>query len=186
MSGDRPGEGPARPARRRAALALLAALTATLVLGAGPDGSGETIPLTGDQPGERLDVTLTQVDDPSGVGPTPGPYPYPDPDPDPGEADRLVSVRLRLENTGTAVYQDSPAPAAHLLDAEGRRFTGFNAPTGAGAGAGDAFPDTVTLRPGGAATGSITFRLPKDAEPAAVQFALDGGLADDVGQWSLP
>ncbi|AWZ09227.1 hypothetical protein DRB89_37380 [Streptomyces sp. ICC4] len=176
VSGDRPGEGPARPARRRAALALLAALTAALVLGAGPDGSGETIPLTGDQPGERLDVTLTQVDDPSGVGPTP--------DPDPNEADRLVSVRLRLENTGTAVYEDSPAPAAHLLDSEGRRFTGFNASTGAGAG--DAFPDTLTLSPGGAATGSVTFRLPKDAEPAAVQFALDGGLADDVGQWSLP
>ncbi|MBT2448778.1 hypothetical protein J7F03_17100 [Streptomyces sp. ISL-43] len=138
------------------------------LLGAGPAArSGETISLTGDAPGERLDVTLTQVVDPAA--------------PAPDDADRLVSVRFRLENTGTAVYKDSPAPSAHLLDSLGRRFTGLNTPTEAGA----AFPETVTLSPGGTASGSVTFRLPKDAGLAAVQFALNGGLADDVGQWSL-
>ncbi|MFB7268424.1 hypothetical protein ACFCXH_40780, partial [Streptomyces nojiriensis] len=97
-------------------------------------------------------------------------------------SDRLVATRFRLENTGTAVYQDSPAPAAHLLDTAGQRFTGDDVPTTAG----PAFPGTVTLDPGGTAEGFITFRIPVDAEPAAVQFALNTGLADDVGQWSLP
>ncbi|CAM5361484.1 DUF4352 domain-containing protein [Streptomyces avidinii] len=96
--------------------------------------------------------------------------------------DRLVATRLRLENTGTAVYQDSPAPATHLLDTAGQRFTGLDLPTAAG----PAFPAAVTLDPGATAEGFVTFRIPADAEPAAVQFALNGGLADDVGQWSLP
>ncbi|MBT2468281.1 DUF4352 domain-containing protein [Streptomyces sp. ISL-66] len=137
------------------------------LLGAGPGGSGETVPLAGKEPGERLDVTLTQVVDPAS--------------PAPDDTDRLVSVRFRLENTGTASYKDSPASSAHLLDSDGQRFTGLNASTGAG----PAFPDTVTLDPGDSATGFVTFKLPKDAGLAAVQFALNGGLADDVGQWSL-
>lgn len=168
-------------------LAALAALTAALLLGPaplssgagpGPDTSGETVSLTGTGPGERLDVTLTRVADPAG--------------PAPGDADRLVSVQLRLENTGTAVYEDSPAASTHLLDSEGHRFTGLTASTGEAGAAGaadapgEAFPDTVTLDPGSAATGFVAFRLPQDAGLAAVQFALDGGLANDVAQWSLP
>lgn len=178
-----------RPVRRGTArrgtraLAGLVLLTAALLLGPalpgpgggsgavaapGPDASGETVSLSGTAPGERLDVTLTRVADPAG--------------PAPGDADRLVSVELRLENTGTAVYEDSPAAATHLLDSEGRRFAGLNAPTGAGA----AFAGTVILDPGSTAAGFVAFRVPRDAGLAAVQFALDGGLANDVGQWSLP
>ncbi|CAM5656238.1 hypothetical protein SAVIM338S_06652 [Streptomyces avidinii] len=150
-----------------AALLLAPALLGVGPGGAGPGGSGETVPLAGKEPGEHLDVTLTQVVDP--VSPAPD------------DTDRLVSVEFRLENTGTAVYKDSPAPSAHLLDSDGQRFTGVNASTGAGT----AFPDTVTLDPGDSTTGFVTFQLPKDAGLAAVQFALNGGLADDVGQWSL-
>ncbi|QTI49900.1 DUF4352 domain-containing protein [Streptomyces nojiriensis] len=159
-----------RPGRVRGSLPAVALLASTL-LGAAPGGSGETISLAGNGPGQRLDVTLTQVVDPA--RPT---------DPEPTGSDRLVATRFRLENTGTAVYQDSPAPAAHLLDTAGQRFTGDDVPTTAG----PAFPGTVTLDPGGTAEGFITFRIPADAEPAAVQFALNTGLADDVGQWSLP
>lgn len=185
MNGATSDSAPHRPARPRPAggrprtlaalaAALTAALAAALLLGpahpaaAGPDASGETVSLTGSTPGARLDVTLTQVADPAG--------------PAPGDAERLVSVRLRLENTGTAGYEDSPAASTHLLDCEGRRFTGLHVSTEAGA----AFPATVSLEPGSTASGFVTFRLPKDAGLAAVQFALDGGLANDVGQWSLP
>ncbi|MEV7520181.1 hypothetical protein [Streptomyces sp. NPDC091371] len=161
------------PLRLRAALASLA-FTVPVLLGAGPGGSGETIPLAGQEPGERLDVTLTQVVDPaSPAGPAEAAATKVD--------DRLVAVRFRLENTGTAVYQDSPAASAHLLDTAGQRFAGLNTATTAGA----SFPDTVTLDPGGTAEGFVTFELPRDAGLAAVQFALNGGLADDVGQWSL-
>ncbi|WKD30805.1 hypothetical protein [Streptomyces xanthophaeus] len=161
-----------RPGRVRLRRSLLAlALLAPALLGAAPDGSGETISLTGNGPGLRLDVTLTQVVDPASPA-----------GPESTGTDRLVATRFRLENTGTAVYQDSPAPAAHLLDTAGQRFTGDDVPTTAG----PAFPETVTLDPGGTAEGFVAFRIPADAEPAAVQFALDTGLADDVGQWSLP
>ncbi|MFI5859858.1 hypothetical protein [Streptomyces sp. NPDC051546] len=167
-------------------LSVLSAFTAALLVGAapsesgagpGPDTSGETVSLTGSGPGERLDVTLTRVSDPADpAGPALG------------GADRLVSVELRLKNTGTAVYEDSPAAAAHLLDSGGHRFAGLDASTEAGAhhahGAA-AFPGTLTLDPGSAAAGSVVFRLPKGAGLAAVQFALEGGLGDDVAQWSL-
>ncbi|MFD7915606.1 hypothetical protein ACFV30_33655 [Streptomyces sp. NPDC059752] len=159
-----------RPGRVQGSLLALA-LLAPALLGAAPGGSGETISLSGNGPGQRLDVTLTQVVDPA----TPA-------GPEPVGSDRLVATRFRLENTGTAVYQDSPAPAAHLLDSAGQRYTGDDVPTAAG----PALPETVTLDPGGTAEGFITFRLPADADPAAVQFALNAGLADDVGQWSLP
>ncbi|MFI8277932.1 hypothetical protein ACIGBH_24145 [Streptomyces sp. NPDC085929] len=82
----------------------------------------------------------------------------------------------------TDAYEDSPAKSSHLVDSDGRRFTGSNTTTTAG----PAFPDTVTLAPGGSALGFVTFRLPNDAALAAVQFALNSGLADDVGHWSLP
>ncbi|MFF4432791.1 hypothetical protein ACFYZ4_26970 [Streptomyces sp. NPDC001513] len=172
--GPRPRATPRCGRMRRALVAL--ALLAPALLGAAPGGSAETISLAGNERGQRLDVTLTQVVDPA--SPAAGPT---------GEAeadgpDRLLAVRFRLENTGTAVYRDSPAPAAHLLDTTGQRFTGLNDPTTAGVN----FPDTVTLDPGGTTEGFVTFRLPQDADPAAVQFALNTGLADDVGQWSLP
>ncbi|MCX5380718.1 DUF4352 domain-containing protein [Streptomyces sp. NBC_00091] len=150
---------------RRRPSRLVGPVLALLLIGAGPGGSGETVSLDGDRPGERLDVTLTRVVDPAGTA----------------DADRLVAVELRLENTGTLPYRDSPAPAAHLLDTEGQRFTGLNTTTDAG----PSLPDTVTLAPGDSASGFVTFRLPKDAGLAAVQFALDGGLGDDVGHWSL-
>ncbi|TDU74452.1 hypothetical protein [Streptomyces sp. KS 21] len=176
--GPRPASRP-RPTpltrRLRSPLAALALLAPALLGALGPDGSGETIPLSGSEPGQHLDVTLTRVVDPADPGPAPA-----------GSgsgsgSDRLVAVQFRLENTGTAVYQDSPAKSSHLLDSEGQRFTGSNTTTAAG----PAFPETVSLAPGGSAFGFVTFRLPNHAALAAVQFALNSGLADDVGHWSL-
>lgn len=101
----------------RATLAALVLLGPAL-LGAARGGSGETVPLSGGLPGERLDVTLVRVVDPASAAPD--------------DADRLVAVQLRLENTGSAVYKDSPASCAHLLDTAGRRFAGLNASVPAG------------------------------------------------------
>ncbi|MFB7268533.1 hypothetical protein ACFCXH_41340, partial [Streptomyces nojiriensis] len=53
-----------RPGRVRGSLPAVALLASTL-LGAAPGGSGETISLAGNGPGQRLDVTLTQVVDPA-------------------------------------------------------------------------------------------------------------------------
>ena len=159
----------------RALLLLLGTLFPLLLVAAGPGGgSGETIPLDGNRPGARLDVTLTRVVDPAAPAAA-GTIAD-------GGAEELVSVALRLENTGTVPYEDSPAPATHLLDAGGHRFTGTDEWTTAGR----AFPTSLALAPGDSTDDFVTFRLPSDARPAAVQFALDAGLSDDVGHWSLP
>ncbi|MFG2973039.1 hypothetical protein ACGFYY_08540 [Streptomyces sp. NPDC048331] len=160
-----------RRARRLRGSLLAFALLVPALLGAAPGGSGETISLAGSEPGLRLDVTLTRVVDPAAPAGQ-----------EPAGNERLVATRFRLENTGTAVYRDSPASAAHLLTTTGHRFSGEDIPTTAG----PAFPETVTLDPGGTVEGFVAFRLPRDSDPAAVQFALDAGLADDVGHWSLP
>ncbi|MBW5486385.1 hypothetical protein GPJ59_32130 [Streptomyces bambusae] len=150
-------------------LAVLGLVVPALA-GAGP--SGETIPLEGNGPGERLDVTLVQVVDPA---PAEGPGDVPEQD------ERLVAVQFRLKNTGTAVYKDSPQNGAYLLDTTGQRFAGSPRATAAGA----EFPGLVTVRPQDTALGFVTFEVPRDAEPAAVQFAMNSGFADDVGQWAL-
>ncbi|MFJ2825419.1 hypothetical protein ACIO7M_30520 [Streptomyces toxytricini] len=77
--------------------------------------------------------------------------------------------------------RDSPAASAHLLDTDGRRYAAADTATTAGR----PFAPAVTLEPGGSATGFVAFRLPEDAGPAAVRFALNSGRADDVGHWSL-
>lgn len=164
----------ARGAVRLPGVLAVLVLAVPALLGASPDGSGETIPLSGREPGQQLDVTLTRVVDPTSPAGTEAPAV--------GDADRLVAVRFHLENTGAAVYKDSPTASAHVLDTTGQRFSGLNTATTAGA----AFPDTVTLSPGDSAEGFVTFRLPRDSALAAAQFALNGGFADDVGQWSLP
>ncbi|WP_051832557.1 hypothetical protein [Streptomyces katrae] len=166
--------------RLRSPLAALLLLAPALLGALGPDGSGETIPLSGSEPGQHLDVTLTRVVDPA-ADPGPAPADSASGSGSGSGSDRLVAVQFRLENTGTAVYQDSPAKCSHLLDSDGQRFTGSHATTAAG----PAFPETVSLSPGGSALGFVTFRLPNHAALAAVQFALNSGLSDDVGHWSL-
>ncbi|WP_330333963.1 DUF4352 domain-containing protein [Streptomyces sp. NBC_00536] len=137
---------------------------------AGP--TGQTIELRGNRPGELLDVTLLAVTDPA----TPrAAYPQQDP------AGRLVAVEFRLANTGTARYADTPRSGSYLLDLGGARHSSVAAATTAG----DGFPDGHTLAPGDSATGWVTFELPKQARLAAVQFALNDGSADDIGQWNL-
>ncbi|MCB5182977.1 DUF4352 domain-containing protein [Streptomyces antimicrobicus] len=149
--------------------AVLALLTPALLGAAGP--SDETIPLRGNGPGERLDVTVTRTVDPA---PPEGPADVPE------EGERLVAVEFRLENTGTAPYRDSPQNGAYLIDSQGQRFASVLNATSAGA----EFPGTVTLAPQDTALGLVTFAIPAEARIAALQFAMNSGFADDVGQWT--
>ncbi|MET9699389.1 hypothetical protein ABZY31_21015 [Streptomyces sp. NPDC006529] len=136
------------------------------------DPTGETISLRGNRPGELLDVTLVAVTDPAAPRAA---HALRDP------AGRLVAVEFRLLNTGTAAYADPPRSGSYLLDADGERYSGVALPTTAGA----EFTEGRSLAPGDSATGCVTFELPQDARASAVQFALNSGSADDIGQWSL-
>jgi hypothetical protein len=133
---------------------------------------GDTLGLTGTNSDEMLDVTVVKVVDPAHAGP----YDHPSP------GDRFVSVQFKLKNTGTAVYNDSPSNGATVIDKDGQRFSAsLNNST-----AGPSFPGSITIRPGKTALGFITFEVPKASRVATVQFAMDSGFSDDVGEWQVP
>ncbi|MFG2785522.1 DUF4352 domain-containing protein [Streptomyces prunicolor] len=133
---------------------------------------GDTLGLTGTNSGEKLDVTVVKVVDPAGA------RQYENP----SAGDRFVSVQFKLKNTGTAVYNDSPSNGATVIDKDGQRFSAsLNNST-----AGPSFPGSITIRPGKTALGFITFEVPKASRVATVQFAMDSGFSDDVGEWQVP
>jgi len=134
---------------------------------------GDTLSLTGTQKGEALDVTVTKVVNPARAE---------DAYLTPSAGDHLVAVQFRLKNTGTALYNDSPSNGAAVVDKDGQRFDASLDPTAAGV----EFPGSVTIRPGGKALGYVTFEVPNGSAVTAVQFSMDSGFSDDVGEWAVP
>ncbi len=156
---------------------LLTCLLAVPALALAPLGTtdtkvGDTLQLTGLDSGEALDVTVTKVVEPA--------HPK-DSYLKPSAGDHLVAVQFRLKNTGTTVYDDSPSNGATVIDKNGQRFSdSFNDST-----AGPSFPGSITISPGKAALGFITFEVPNTSRVVTVQFAMDSGFSDDVGEWQV-
>jgi len=96
---------------------------------------------------------------------------------------RLVGVQLKLNNIGTAVYKDSPANSATLIDAGGQHF---DTTVASEITAGPEFPGSVTIAAGDNAVGFVVFTIPTQSTIARLQFALDSGFASQTGQWRLP
>ncbi len=133
---------------------------------------GDTITLTGSEDGSKLDVTVVKVADNAkssvdGFVPEGG--------------NRWIGVQFQLVNTGTVAYGDSPANGTQVYDEEGQQF----GPTFADITAGPTMSSDVNLKPGAKALGWITFEAPKGVKVATVQFAMDSGFADQVGEWKL-
>ncbi len=135
---------------------------------------GDTLDLTGNQPGEEVAVTLVRVADPT--------QPTTDVE-QPVAGNRLVGVQLRLANLGTAVYRDSPSNSAVLVDSDGQSF-----PTTlvTGITAGPEFPAGETIASGDSGLGYVVFTIPIASTVAKVQFRLDSGFANQTGQWTVP
>ena len=163
---------------RRRTAPLLTCLLAVPALALAPLGStdtkvGDTLHLTGFKSGEALDVTVTKVVEPA--------HPK-DSFFKPSAGDHLVAVQFRLKNTGTSAYDDSPSNGATVIDKDGQRFSeSFNDST-----AGPSFPGSVNISPGKAALGFVTFEVPNTARVVTVQFSMDSGFSDDVGEWQVP
>ncbi|MBM9507498.1 DUF4352 domain-containing protein [Actinacidiphila acididurans] len=100
--------------------------------------------------------------------------------PDAGK--RYAAAQIRITNTGTAAYSDSPSNGAQVADGSGQRFDS----TFADVTAGPSMASSVTLKPGDKALGWITFEVPKASTITAVQFTMDSGFADEVGEWRIP
>lgn len=130
---------------------------------------GDTITLTGDDPGLKVAVKLNKVLDPAEPA---------DEFFKPKDGERYYAVELIVKNVGTAVYQDSPSNGAVIVDAEGQQYN----PTIVDVKGGVAF-SSVTVTPGKIRKGLIAFAIPKGAEIDTFQMGLNSGFATQKGEW---
>ncbi|GGX97819.1 DUF4352 domain-containing protein [Streptomyces hiroshimensis] len=138
----------------------------------GAHAVGGKLTLKGKKAGEQLDVTLKGFADPAHSD---NKYLQP------AAGKRWVAAQFELVNTGTVAYSDSPSSGAKVLDEQGQAFT----QTMGGVTEGPKFPVTVNIAQGGKALGWIVFSVPENSKPSKVQFTLDGGFANETGEWTL-
>ncbi|MCP9210220.1 DUF4352 domain-containing protein [Streptomyces cucumeris] len=141
-------------------------------LGQGVSTVGDTISLKGAEDGEKLDVTLVKWLDPaksadSHTIPSPG--------------KRWVAAQIRLVNTGSESYRDSPPDCVRVADADGRRYDATVADIAAGA----SMATDLKLTTGEKTVGWVVAEVPKGSAVTSLQFIPSGGAADETGQWAV-
>lgn len=132
---------------------------------------GDTLTLEGMDDGAQADVTLVRIVDPA----------QPESEYFKAQKGRFVAVQVKITNTGSVTYEDSPDNGAELVDDQSQRF--------------DAEPyriadcqyigSSVKIAPGDSVLGCMTFDLPVASKLARFQFTLDSGFADTTGKWLL-
>ncbi|MGW4895501.1 DUF4352 domain-containing protein [Kitasatospora sp. NPDC004240] len=138
-----------------------------------PAKVGDTIALKSTlEKNNTADVTVVKVVDPAESA---NEYLQPE------AGKRYVSVQFQIKVTGSATYNEAPWSGAKVVDSQGQSF----GPSLADTKAGPAFQTPTTIAPGETGKGFITFEVPKDVKLDKIQFALDNGFADQVGQWKI-
>jgi len=126
-------------------------------------GVGDTITMTGSNIGVRLRVTVTGLVDHTGPG------------------DRYLGVKLRLRNTGIAVFEGELRQAV-VRYADGRRArVAFGVKTRCSRGLQRHLRFDVGLK----VTGCLAFRRPAGAQPRTMRFALESNPVSEGGLWRL-
>ncbi|MCQ8768342.1 DUF4352 domain-containing protein [Streptomyces telluris] len=138
----------------------------------GAQAVGGKLTLKGKKPGEQLDVTLKGFADPAHSD---NKYMKP------AAGKRWVAAQFELVNTGTAAYSDSPSSGAKVVDGQGQSFT----QTMGSVTEGPKFPVTVNIAQGAKSLGWVVFSVPENSKPEKVQFTLNGGFANETGEWTL-
>ncbi|WP_406202502.1 DUF4352 domain-containing protein [Kitasatospora sp. NBC_01560] len=133
---------------------------------------GDTIALKGMEKSNTADVTAVKVVDPAESS---NEYLKP------ADGKRYVSVQFQIKATGTQAYGETPWSSAKVVDAQGQAY----GPTLADTKAGPAFQTPTNIAAGESGKGFVTFEVPTDAKLDKVQFALDNGFANQVGQWKI-
>ncbi|MFK0182318.1 DUF4352 domain-containing protein [Streptomyces xanthochromogenes] len=133
---------------------------------------GDTITVTGNETGEKLDVTVTKWADPAKSSEEVFA---------PEAGKRWVAAQLQLVNTGSAVYSDSPSNGMQVADEQGQRFGTMAADVTAG----PSMAASLKVPPGDKALGWIVFEVPKDSKITTIQFAMNSGFADQTAQWAI-
>ncbi|MFJ2191399.1 DUF4352 domain-containing protein [Kitasatospora sp. NPDC087861] len=137
-----------------------------------PAKVGDTIALKGMDKGNTADVTTVKVADPAESA---NEYLKP------ADGKRYVAVQFQIKATGAQAYSEAPWGSAKVVDAQGQAY----GPSLAETKAGPAFQTPTNIAPGETGKGFVTFEVPVDAKLDKVQFALDNGFANQVGQWKI-
>lgn len=136
----------------------------------GPAKIGDAITISGFNDGEQVKVTVLKIQN------TTPKNEYITPE----EGNRLVAVQFRIENIGTAAYDDSPSNGARVIDADSQQFDADvvfsdSAP-------GPDLPSAMKIRPGGKAVGYLVFQVPRASKIAGVQFGMNSGMGE-TAEW---
>ena len=100
----------------------------------------------------------------------------------PGKCKRYVAVQFQINNTGSKAYDDAPSNGAKVIDGQGQQYDASMMDPATTAG--QNFPATVKIIPGGKALGFVVFEVPIKAKITQVQFAMDSGFSD-AAQWNV-
>ncbi|MFJ4096234.1 DUF4352 domain-containing protein [Kitasatospora sp. NPDC089913] len=92
-----------------------------------------------------------------------------------------VAVQFQIKPTGAKAYSDAPWSAAKVIDDQGQAY----GPTLADTKAGPSFQTPTNIASGETGKGFVVFEVPNGTKLDKVQFSLDNGFADQVGQWKL-
>ncbi|MEV0621133.1 DUF4352 domain-containing protein [Nonomuraea sp. NPDC050404] len=133
--------------------------------------TGETLTLKGREAGLTMAVTVNQVFDRAES--TYGRQPQ--------GGHRFMAVQLTLTNKGRDTYNDSPAIGAAVIDAESQEYPSVVAEVKQGR----QFGGTTSISPGDTRKGLLVFEVPERAKLVKFQFGLDGGYAEQRGEWTL-
>jgi hypothetical protein len=138
----------------------------------GPLTIGSSVILSGENKGEKLEVTLLRFA-PHISG---GEYA------EPSAGMEYAGITLRIRNVGSAAYSDSPSNGATVLSSTGR--PGKTALLTSGE-CGESFAARVNIAPGEAQEGCIPFEVPEGTEVAKVQWTPSSGFSEETAEWQL-
>jgi len=136
---------------------------------------GATLTLNGTDPGEKLQISLVKIVDPSHSA---TPYFVP------AAGMREIALEFRYKNVGTTTYMQSILTDITVLDAAAHSYPiDIAGDTTAGPG----FPsDLVNIGAGESADGFVTFQVPTGTPITEVKVGLDYGFGGDTGEWLVP
>ncbi len=138
-----------------------------------PAKVGDTIALKGTlEKGNTADVTALKVVDPAQSG---NEYLHAE------DGKHYVAVQFQIKPTGAKAYSEAPWSAAKVVDDQGQAY----GPTLAETKAGPSFQTPTNIASGETGKGFVVFEVPNGTKLDKVQFSLDNGFADQVGQWKL-
>ncbi|MER5355929.1 DUF4352 domain-containing protein [Kitasatospora sp. NPDC002551] len=138
-----------------------------------PAKIGDTIALKGTlEKGNTADVTAVKVVDPAE---STNEYLTA------ADGKHYVAVQFQIKVTGSKAYSEAPWSSAKVIDGQGQAY----GPTLADTKAGPSFQTPTNIASGETGKGFVVFEVPDGTKLDKVQFSLDNGFADQVGQWKI-